>query len=89
MLQKLFDVYEHGEKGLSTECLFGHFDKREKQAHLYFQFLRKWWLFSNQIYITISMDITVSKNNKIYLGKDILSPRLFNKVEGKFKNMQN
>ena len=40
--QKLFDVYEHGGKGHSTECLFGHFHKREKQAHLYFKFLRKW-----------------------------------------------
>ena len=41
MLKKWFDVYEHGEKGHSTECLFGHFHKREKQAQLYFQFLRK------------------------------------------------
>ena len=89
MLQKLFDVYEHGEKGHSTQCRFGHFHKREKQAQLYFQFLRKWLLFSDQIYITVSIDITVSKNNKIYLGKDILWPRLFNKVEGKFKNIQN
>ena len=35
MLQKLFDVYEHGEKGHSTECLFGHFHKREKQAVIF------------------------------------------------------
>ena len=77
MLQKLFDFYEHGEKGHSTECLFGHFHKREKQAQLYFQFLQSGDFsvtkFTLQfLWILQFLKIVKSIWGKVYFGHDYL-----------------
>ena len=78
------------EKKVTLPNAFSAIFTNEKNKHTYILNFSESGDFSvTKFTFQFIMDITVSKNNKIYLGKGILWPRLFNKVEGKFKNMQN
>jgi len=65
-----------------------HFDKQEKQAQPYSQFLRKYSFPKKQISSRAYIDIEVSQYHKIYLGKIIFWPWVSKTSEASCKILQ-
>ena len=64
----IFLVYNQEDNARFTMSPVSHFDKQEKQAQPYSQFLRKCSFHMNPISSRAFIDIEVSKYHKIILG---------------------
>ena len=78
------------EKKVTLPNAFSAIFTNEKNKHSYiFNFSESGDFSVTKFTLQFLWILQFLKISKIYLGKGILWPRLFNKVEGKFKNMQN
>ena len=85
----LNNVYNQEDNAGFTMSPVSHFDKQEKQAQPYSQFLRKYSFHMNQISSRAYIDIEISKHYKIILGKIIFWQWSLKAPKENCKKMQN